>query len=122
MGTLNLDEFTLERSTPVQGNGPGCGVRSQPVVDTQAALPEVHAGGLSAYHRRCLGKRVGECSETLALAVCALCEAKQWEPRDVDLQAVCGLLQAAHGLSDLAHALCREAVPGPGADTCRTAS
>lgn len=119
MGMLNLDEFTLEGSTPVKGDGAACGVQSRFVVDTQAACPEAPVRGLSAYHRRCLGKRVGECSDTLAQAVCALCEAKRWEPRDVDLQAVCGLLQAAHGLSDLAHALCREPIPNLGVDTRR---
>ena len=38
--------------------------------------------GLSDYHRRCLDKRIGECDEALAHAVCALYEAESWVPSD----------------------------------------
>lgn len=59
--------------------------------------------GLSDYHRRCLDKRIDECNDALAQAVRALCEAEHREPGDVSLHALCGLLQAAHRLTDLAH-------------------
>jgi hypothetical protein len=59
--------------------------------------------GLSDYHRRCLDKRIGECDEALAQAVCALYEAESWVPSDLSLHALSGLLQAAHSLTEVAH-------------------
>ena len=59
--------------------------------------------GLTDYHRRCLDKRIGECDEALVQAVCALCEAESWLPGDLSLHAVCRLLQAAQGLTEVAH-------------------
>jgi hypothetical protein len=75
---------------------------------------------LTAYHRRCLGKRVSECHGDLAQAVCALGEAQRWAPWDPRLEAACVLLTVAHSFTDLAWRLCGEASvaihpkPGPG--------
>ena len=116
MEMLHLEEFTLAGSAPVEGDGLGCSVRSQPFVPVPAGRRYGAARGLSAYHRRCLDKRIGDCNDALTQAVCALCEAKSWEPCDVRLQAVCGLLQAAHSLTDLAHDLCRNGTSDLDAD------
>lgn len=70
----------------------------------QPVVPRTGPGlGLSDYHRRCLDRRIGECDEALAQAVCALCEAESWAPSDLSLHALCGLIQAAQGLTVLAH-------------------
>ena len=76
----------------------------------QCSEPET---GLSHYHRRCLDKRIDECNEAPAEAVRALSEAEAWEPRDLSLHALCGLVEAAHGLTNLAHHLWEDAIPGP---------
>lgn len=57
----------------------------------------------SDYHRRCLDKRIDECSDALAQAVRALSEAEHREPSDISLHAFCGLLQAAQSLTETAH-------------------
>lgn len=64
---------------------------------------------LTGYHRRCLAQRIGECDEALEQAVCALFEAEAWVPEDRSLHALTGLLQAAHGLTELACHISRTA-------------
>ena len=69
--------------------------------------PPEPCGGLSDLQRRCLDKRIDECTCALADAVCALREAQACAPREAHLDALSGLLRAAHGLTALAHQMCR---------------
>jgi hypothetical protein len=71
---------------------------------------------LSSYHRRCLAQRIGECDEALVQAVCALCQAERWVPDDLSLQALCGVVEAAQRLTELAHRMSRAGVSAPARD------
>ena len=73
--------------------------------------------GLTDYHRRCLDKRIGECDEALVQAVCALCEAESWLPGDLSLQALYRILQAAQGLTEVAHQISGASRSDPQRDT-----
>jgi hypothetical protein len=79
-----------------------------PVPLAQAIRREPWSPRLTAYHRRCLGKRLGDCHEELAQAVCALGEAQRWAPWDPNLEAARTLLTVARSVTDLARGLCRE--------------
>jgi hypothetical protein len=60
---------------------------------------------LSAFHRRCLDRRVGECSAALAQAVSAFDQAREWAPEDVRLPVAFELLRAARVLTVMARSL-----------------
>lgn len=83
---------------------------------THLPVPDV---GFTDYHRRCLDKRIGECDEALSQAVCALCEAERWLPSDLSLHALCGLLQAAQTLTEVAHHISEASTPGSGRNAGR---
>jgi hypothetical protein len=91
---------------------PRVGGADPPPVATAKSFPRQQwLPRLTAYHRRCLGKRLADCHQDLAQAVCALGEAQRWAPWDPRLEAACALLNVAHSFTDLARGLCGESPP-----------
>jgi hypothetical protein len=92
-------------SHPTVSSEPGPKALAQP-------LPrEQWSPRLTAYHRRCLGKRLGDCHEELAQAICALGEAQRWAPWDSSLEAARMLVTVAREITALARSQCGERHP-----------
>ncbi len=78
------------------------GAEPAPIATAKSLPRQQWLPRLTDYHRRCLGKRLGDCHEDLAQAVCALNEAQAWEPGDSSLTAMSGLIRKAYELTSLA--------------------